>query len=97
MAVFSWQQTDDQLVFSGELTRETVPQAWQERGQWQQGKQQLRVDLAQLEHVDSAGVAMLLQLKKHLLQNECELTILEPSQQFRAIVDVSGATDLLAI
>lgn len=97
MAAFSWQHNDGKLVFSGELTRETVPQAWLERDQWYQDKKQIQVDLAGLEHVDSAGVAMLLQLKRHLLQQQCELTIVQPSQQFRAIVDVSGATKLLAI
>lgn len=97
MAEFSWQQHDGKLVFKGELTRASVPKAWQERSQWYQGEQQLQVDLSGLEHVDSAGVAMLLQFKKYLLQKQCELTISEPSQQFRAIVDVSGATDLLAI
>ncbi|WP_258239847.1 STAS domain-containing protein [Pseudidiomarina homiensis] len=97
MTEFSWQQHDGKLIFSGELTRATVPQAWQERAQWHQGEQQLTVDLAALEHVDSAGVAMLLQLKKYLLEKQCELTISKPSQQFKAIVDVSGATDLLAI
>jgi anti-anti-sigma factor len=96
-AEFNWQRSDGKLVFSGELTRATVPAAWQSREQWHEGEQQLQVDLEQLEHVDSAGVAMLLLLKKHLLQKQCELSILKPSQQFKAIVDVSGATDLLAI
>lgn len=97
MTGFSWQQSEGKLVFSGELTRATVPQAWDERTQWYQGKPQLQVDLADVKHVDSAGVAMLLQLKKYLLQQQCELTILKPSQQFKAIVDVSGATELLAL
>lgn len=96
-AEFAWQQRDGKLVFSGELTRATVPAAWQSREQWHDSSAQLQVDLAAVEHVDSAGVAMLLQLKKYLLQKQCELTILKPSPQFRAIVDVSGATDLLAI
>ncbi|RUO62457.1 STAS domain-containing protein [Pseudidiomarina insulisalsae] len=97
-AKLSWQHDNGKLAFDGELTRATVPAAWEQRDSWQsEAGDQLQVDLSEVEHVDSAGVAMLLQLKKYLMQKDCELTILNPSQQFKAIVEVSGGTDLLEL
>ena len=91
----TWSLENDQLVFKGELTRATVPTVWAAREQWQTTAQtRLVVDLAAVDHVDSAGVAMLLQLKRLLAAEQRELSLAQPSQQFRAIVDVSGATEL---
>ncbi|MGQ4276660.1 STAS domain-containing protein [Pseudidiomarina sp. E22-M8] len=95
-AELSWELADQRLTFSGELTRATVARAWRQRDDWldkDQGK--LTVDLAAVDHVDSAGVAMLLQLKKYLMQHRCELVISHPSQQFDAIAEVSGGASLL--
>ncbi|MBY6063908.1 STAS domain-containing protein [Pseudidiomarina sediminum] len=96
-AQLSWQFDNDALAFTGELTRATVAGAWRERAQWLGEQNPLVVSLANVERVDSAGVAMLLQLKKYLLQQQCELVIHQPSQQFKAIVDVSGAATLLDV
>lgn len=95
-ATINWQLEGDQLTFNGELTRATVAQVWQQRQQWlAQAQERLNVDLAAVEHVDSAGVAMLLQLKKHLLQQQSDLVIHHASEQFDAIVAVGGGTSLL--
>jgi len=95
-ASIAWSLENGQLVFKGELTRATVPQVWSARGQWQaDSEERLVVDLAAVEHVDSAGVAMLLQLKRLLAAQQRELSLTQPSQQFKAIADVSGATELL--
>ncbi|MDN7124305.1 STAS domain-containing protein [Pseudidiomarina sp. 1APP75-32.1] len=95
-AQLSWQQEDETLTFKGELTRATVARAWRQRKDWYaDGQERLTVDLESVEHVDSAGVAMLLQLKKYLMQRKCELAITNPSQQFDAIVEVSGGSSLL--
>lgn len=95
-AELSWELADEKLTFKGELTRATVARAWKERDDWlADGQDQLTVDLEAVDHVDSAGVALLLQLKKYLMQRKCELLISNPSQQFDAIVEVSGGTSLL--
>ncbi|MFC0445880.1 lipid asymmetry maintenance protein MlaB [Pseudidiomarina halophila] len=95
-AQLSWEMADKKLSFKGEMTRATVARVWQERDDWlTDGQEQLTVDLEAVDHVDSAGVALLLQLKKYLMQHQCELLISNPSQQFDAIVEVSGGTSLL--
>lgn len=96
-AQLNWHCDNGTLSFTGEMTRATVASAWHQRNQWRAEGDSLVVNLADVEHVDSAGVAMLLQLKKYLLQHQCELVITQPSQQFKAIVDVSGAATLLDV
>lgn len=96
-AQLNWHCDNGTLSFTGELTRATVASAWHRRNQWRAEGDSLVVNLAAVEHVDSAGVAMLLQLKKYLLQHQCELVLAQPSQQFKAIVDVSGAATLLDV
>lgn len=94
-ADISWQTKDDTLELSGVLNRDTVPQLWSARSDWLTTDAALTIDLSALEHVDSAGVAMLLQAKRQLRQQEQQLKLQNPSDQLRAIVEVSGATKLL--
>ncbi|KFZ31208.1 hypothetical protein IDSA_00265 [Pseudidiomarina salinarum] len=91
----NWQTSDDALVLSGVLNRDTVPGLWASRADWLSADDALVVDLSGLDHVDSAGVAMLLQTKRQLMQKDRKLELKSPSEQLRAIADVSGATELL--
>lgn len=91
----NWQTSDDALVLSGVLNRDTVPRLWDARPDWLAANGALVIDLSGLEHVDSAGVAMLLQAKRELLRKDRQLELKSPSDQLRAIADVSGATKLL--
>jgi phospholipid transport system transporter-binding protein len=96
----SYSQQGDRLVLQGELSRSTIPAMWQKRQQWLQGaisNATLNIDLAGVERVDSAGVAMLLRLKGALQQQQCDLVIVASNPQLRAIAAVSGVTDILQL
>ncbi|MDX1705203.1 lipid asymmetry maintenance protein MlaB [Pseudidiomarina sp.] len=94
-ADISWQTEADTLIFSGVLNRDTVPELWNARSDWLSTDETLTIDLSGLERVDSAGVAMLLQAKRQLLEQQRKLQLHSPSDQLRAIAEVSGATKLL--
>lgn len=93
----SWELQDNKRVcISGELTRSTVPQFWQERSQWLQ-EESLTIDLAGLEHVDTAGVALLIEIKRCLNGSQDALKLENANQQLRDIAAVSGVGSLLSL
>ncbi|MBR9906855.1 STAS domain-containing protein [Pseudidiomarina donghaiensis] len=86
------------VVLSGQLTRNTVPAIWANRRNWLAGEQEaLTVDLEGVEKVDSAGVAMLLQVKRALRNTQRDLLIVNANQQFKAMLKVSGVDALLTL
>lgn len=86
------------VVLDGQLTRNTVPAIWANRGTWLAGDQDaLTVDLEGVEKVDSAGVAMLLQVKRALRSSQRDLMIINANQQFEAMLKVSGVDALLTL
>ncbi len=96
----SYSQQGERLVLQGELTRNTIPGLWQQRQQWLPlalHDATVSIDLAAVEHADSAGVAMLLRLKGELQQRHCELAIVALNPQLRAIAEVSGASEILQL
>ncbi|RUO78559.1 STAS domain-containing protein [Pseudidiomarina taiwanensis] len=92
----SWKRVNSsQIAFTGELNRDTVPTLWQDCQHWLEGEGDLAIELAQVQLVDSAGVAMLLQLQRRLQQHQRQLILLNPNAQLRAIVELSGVSDLV--
>lgn len=92
-----WQSSDaGRVVLSGQLTRNTVPAIWSKRREWlANGNAALTFDMAGVEKVDSAGIAMLLQAKSALRTSAREMIIENASEQFEAMLKVSGANTLL--
>lgn len=91
------EQQVDRLIFSGELTRATIPELWAQRRQWLSGQQQLTLDLAAVQRIDSAGIAMLLRLKGLLQQQQGDLYISKANTQLLQMATVSGVAELLAL
>ncbi|WP_222566084.1 STAS domain-containing protein [Novilysobacter antarcticus] len=58
--IASVKRDGDALVFSGTLDRQAVPALWTRCAAWQSGI--TRLDLAAVDRVDSAGVALLAEL-----------------------------------
>ena len=85
------------VAFNGVLTRASVPDIWKQRKQWLQGEQALTFDLQQLEKIDSAGVAMLLEVKRELRAQQRDLVIKNANQQLTAMIRVSGVDTLLEL
>lgn len=85
------------IMVSGALNREGVPAAWRQRQQWIGTDELLTLDLKGVESVDSAGLAMLIQLKAELLAAGRDLALQNTNEQLRAFAAVSGVTDLLSL
>ena len=89
--------TGDSVEVQGALNRETVPQAWQTRSNWYGSSGNLQLNLAGLKSVDSAGLAMLIQLKAELQEQGRDSALQNTNEQLRAFAEVSGVTDLLSL
>lgn len=83
----------------GVLTRNTVPSLWRERKAWLQNTANdvIVFDMQQIDKVDSAGVAMLLQVKRELRAQGRDISIANANNQFKAMVKVSGVDTLLTM
>ncbi|CUS47422.1 MAG: ABC-type phospholipid uptake system STAS domain protein MlaB [Idiomarinaceae bacterium HL-53] len=92
-----FKMANDAVQVRGQLNRNTVPQAWKERRSWSQGEQSLVLDFSAVESVDSAGLAMLIQLKAELMQQKRELVLHAVNPQLEAFAEVSGVTELLEL
>lgn len=55
----------DEISFKGALDRETVPNIWNKLTKWQPNLSQVKVDLAHVNRIDSAGLVLLLHLIEH--------------------------------
>lgn len=67
------------FVLRGSLNRETIPQFWPdclaELAQAQQNCETLNLDLAEIEHIDTAGLAWLLNLLRDAKQQQVTFTL----------------------
>lgn len=86
---------DNVLTISGALTRDTIPSVYQ---QWRReitSSTVTSVDVSALDTVDTAGVALLLELIK--TQKLTLLPCTGASQQLQQIAAVSGVEGLLSL
>ncbi|CAI2446596.1 lipid asymmetry maintenance protein MlaB [Serratia ficaria] len=79
-AALSFESQQQTLILRGELDRETLLPLWRQRDALLADK--TAIDVAQLQRVDSSGLALLLHLREQQRQRGVELKI-------------SGATDRL--
>lgn len=96
-AKVSFEVNGHTVAVIGGLNRDTVPVAWQQRQQWAAGTGTLTLDLTQVQAVDSAGLAMLIQLQAELQQQGRALHLHSVNKQLRAIAEVSGVSALLSL
>ncbi|MDV6315979.1 lipid asymmetry maintenance protein MlaB [Idiomarina sp. HP20-50] len=84
------------LVFSGSLTRHSVTSLWQQRKDWPVEKD-IQVDLTDVDVIDTAGVAFLLEIMKSIGNGQEPLVCLGASKQLKQIAHVSGVESLLSL
>jgi phospholipid transport system transporter-binding protein len=85
---------DGRLVVRGRLTMETVPALFQSGLQHLEGED-LLVDLAQVEAVDSAGVSMLLGWSRAARRNRHELRVTGLPEDLVSLASLYGVADML--
>lgn len=81
----------------GDLDRDAVPKAWSERAQWVPAEGEVVLDLANVEHVDSAGLALLIRLRSELEAQNRTLSLRHVNKQLQQFAEVSGVQELLSI
>lgn len=98
MAVQStWHVTSDDCVgLEGALNRETVPVLWREITQWHPKSDQVQVDLAQIDRIDSAGMVMLLHLIEHAKKRNCHIMFSFVPDQLVTLMRLSNVESILA-
>ena len=83
------------VKLSGSLTRTTVPSIWTRWCKEVCDKQVTEVDVSEVDSVDTAGVALLLELaKQHPNQS---ITCVGANNQLQQIAAVSGVDRLLSL
>ncbi len=97
IAELTFQTEKNEVHVVGALNRDSVAKAWQERHHWAAGSDTLVLDLSKVNAVDSAGLAMLIQLKAELQTEQRELTLQKVNKQLVAFAAVSGVTELLSL
>ena len=85
---------EGRYAISGELTFSTVPDLWRS-GSGEFGGGPVRVDLAGITRVDSAGIALLIEMVRTARQRGGEIFLERAPSQLMAIATVSGLDEVL--
>lgn len=94
---FKGTETAGEVQVSGDLNRNSVPQAWSTRGDWVPANSDVVLDLAGVNHVDSAGLALLIRLKSEIEAADKSLSLRNVNKQLQQFAAVSGVTELLSL
>ncbi len=97
MKAVSWQtQSETRSAIVGPLTRESVPQLWQQLQAWQPQVSEYDVCLKQVERVDSAGMVMLIHLIQHAKNQNCHIMLHFMPSQLHTLLELSNVDGLLS-
>lgn len=81
---------------SGDLTFSHVPALYEDAALEFVG-QRIKVDLAQVRHADSAGLALLLEWLRSARAAGCDVEYLHIPSQLQSLIDVSGLEHLIRL
>lgn len=97
MASLTFTSNGNTVAAHGPLTRDTAGDAWRQRHGWLGDSGDVVIDLAAVEQVDSAGLALLIQIKAELAQSKRSLSLQNIHTQLKQFAAVSGVTELLSL
>ena len=81
------------LVLSGQLDMDSAPKLRDEIKASLKGAQTLKVDLANVDYVDSSGIAILIQGYKLALKKKVQFFLANTSPQVMAVIELSQLQD----
>ncbi len=95
-------ETNDGLVkFSGSLNRDSVPTAWPQLGAdlgaIANQNQQLKLDLANIDAVDTAGLAYVLSILKECQSRKLEVSLINTPEGLINLAKLSDVDAILPI
>ncbi|PAV02211.1 anti-sigma B factor antagonist [Arsenophonus sp. ENCA] len=90
--MLTWEQKGQMLILTGELDRDTLPAFWQQRNQLLKGINAINV--SQLSHIDSTGLAMFIRLKLEQ-QSENKWVFEGISERFKILIRLYKLEDFM--
>ncbi|MBC3765254.1 STAS domain-containing protein [Neptunicella marina] len=94
----SIKQQDNVFVFSGDLLAVNLANPWQHRySEWQQAGNELQFDLAEVNNIDTAGLAWLIELSGECEKAGKKLSIINLPNSLIKLAKMSDAEDLLPL
>lgn len=90
--MLTWEQKGQILILTGELDRDTPPTFWQQRNQLLKGINTINV--SQLSHIDSTGLAIFIRLKSEQ-QSENKWVFEDISERFKTLIRLYKLEDFM--
>uniref|UniRef100_A0A3B0M0B2 Putative phospholipid ABC transporter-binding protein MlaB n=1 Tax=Arsenophonus endosymbiont of Trialeurodes vaporariorum TaxID=235567 RepID=A0A3B0M0B2_9GAMM len=90
--MLTWEQKGQMLILTGELDRDTLPAFWQQRNQLLKGINAINV--SQLSHIDSTGLAMFIRLKSEQ-QSKNKWVFEGISERFKTLIRLYKLEDFM--
>ncbi|GAA3899544.1 lipid asymmetry maintenance protein MlaB [Gibbsiella dentisursi] len=90
-----FEEQQDRLVLSGHLDRDTLLPLWQQRDKLLAGK--TAIDVAQLQRVDSSGLALLLHLREQQRQRGVDLRIDGVTDKLNTLITLYNLRDIMPV
>lgn len=82
---------------AGAVDLETSPRLWQQLQRALQLGGSVRVDLRDVDYIDSSGIAVLIQGLKHAGKRSVDYRLLEPSARVMAVLELAQLPKLFTI
>jgi phospholipid transport system transporter-binding protein len=95
IAQLQWHSEDNMLTLSGDLDRETLMPLWENRQTLLAGKQY--VNVAKVDRVDSAGLALLLHLCGESQQQGKILSLRGVSDRLRTLIQLYNLQGIIPV
>jgi len=87
---------DDVFSISGSLDKSSVPRYWANRSALiKKAGDTFSIDLSEVSHCDSAGIAFLIQLQNEILVSNKTISLLNPTDQILKLIKLSHLEDIL--
>lgn len=92
----SWQNTEQhQVILAGKLSQSTVPSLFPIKKRMAQYNERLDIELGQLTHVDSAGLAFLIELREYCDNKSINLQLNGATPALTKLIALYNAEPLL--
>lgn len=89
----SWEKTESTLFLKGTLDRDSLLPLWQQKDRVMEGVD--NIDVSQLHHVDSTGLALFVRLKGECQQQGRTLVLSGVGERLGTLVALYGLQSLL--
>ncbi|MQL48178.1 lipid asymmetry maintenance protein MlaB [Photorhabdus khanii] len=89
----SWEKVEQTLILKGILDRDTLLPLWQQKEKLLAGIN--GVNVSQLEHVDSTGLALLVRFKHHMQKEGVKLLFSGVSERLSTLITLYDLQEII--